>query len=72
MPFNRCACLLLSEGVTGGDPTDFYQPDAQHCDGYYAGGGTEWVSGGPTIFIAKLNPSGSALLYSSSSAHEQT
>ena len=59
-----CMPYYYPKGVTGGDPTDFYQPDAQHCDGYYAGGGTEWVSGGPTIFIAKLNPSGSALLYS--------
>ena len=50
-------------GVTGGSPSDFY-PIGQHCDGYYAGGGTEWVSGGPTLFIAKLNPTGSALLYS--------
>lgn len=50
-------------GVTGGDPSDFY-PIAQHCDGYYAGGGTEWVSGGPTLFIAKLDPTGSTLLYS--------
>ena len=50
-------------GVIGGNPSDFY-PVAQHCDGYFAGGGTEWVSGGPTLFITKLNPSGSGLIYS--------
>ena len=34
------------------------------CDGNFAGGGTEFVFQGPTLFIAKLDPTGSALLYS--------
>ena len=59
-----CMPYYYPIGVAGGSPSDFYQPAAQHCDGNFAGGGTEWVSGGPTLFIAKLNPSGSALIYS--------
>jgi beta-lactam-binding protein with PASTA domain len=34
------------------------------CDGNFAGGGTEFVYQGPTLFIAKLDPTGSTLLYS--------
>ncbi len=59
-----CMPYYYPIGVLGGNPSDFYQPAAEHCDGYFAGGGTEWVSGGPTLFIAKLNPTGSALIYS--------
>jgi hypothetical protein len=59
-----CMPYYYPIGVAGGNPSDFYQPAAQHCDGYFAGGGTEWVSGGPTLFIAKLDPTGSTLLYS--------
>ncbi len=39
-------------------------PIAPSCDGYFDGGGTEFVYGGPAMFIAELNPSGSALIYS--------
>ena len=56
--------VLLSEWRRRRHPSDFYQPAAQHCDGYFAGGGTEWVSGGPTLFVAKLDPTGANLLYS--------
>jgi hypothetical protein len=35
----------------------------QNCDGNFAGGGTEWVIGGPTDFIAKLSPDGSTIVY---------
>ena len=58
-----CMPWYQEKGVVGGDPSDFY-PIAQHCDGYFSGGGTEWVSGGPTLFIAKLDPTGATLLYS--------
>jgi len=58
-----CMPYYQEKGVVGGDPSDFY-PIAQHCDGNFAGGGTEWVSGGPTLFVAKLDPTGSTLLYS--------
>ncbi len=58
-----CMPYYGMRGVVGGDPSDFY-PIAQHCDGNFAGGGTEWVSGGPTLFVAKLDPTGSTLLYS--------
>jgi sugar lactone lactonase YvrE len=34
------------------------------CDNFYDGGGTEYTVNGPTLFIAKLNPLGTALLYS--------
>ncbi|MGA3127398.1 MAG: Ig-like domain repeat protein [Candidatus Korobacteraceae bacterium] len=59
-----CMPYYYPIGVVGGSPSDFYQPAAQHCDGYFSGGGTEWVSGGPTLFIAKLDPTGATLLYS--------
>jgi len=59
-----CMPYYYPIGVAGGSPADFYQPAAQHCDGYFAGGGTEWVSGGPTLFVAKLDPTGANLLYS--------
>jgi hypothetical protein len=42
---------------------NFY-PIAPSCDGYFAGGGTEWTVGGPSLFISKLNATGSTLLYS--------
>jgi hypothetical protein len=38
-------------------------PIVENCDGYFAGGGTEWVIGGPTLFIAKLSPDGSKIMY---------
>jgi hypothetical protein len=38
-------------------------PIVENCDGYFAGGGTEWVIGGPTLFIAKLSPDGSSIVY---------
>lgn len=38
-------------------------PIVQNCDGYFAGGGTEWVIGGPTDFIAKLTSDGSKIVY---------
>jgi hypothetical protein len=44
----------------------YYQTATQlesTCDGYFAGGGTEFVDAGPTIFLVKLNPSGSSILY---------
>ncbi len=59
-----CMPYYYPIGVAGGSPADFYQPAAQHCDGNFAGGGTEWVSGGPTLFVAKLDPTGANLLYS--------
>ncbi len=34
------------------------------CDGFFAGGGTEYTIDGPTLFIAELNPAGSGLVYS--------
>ena len=50
-------------------PNGFAQPqtylsEESTCDGYFAGGGTEFVYQGPTLFIAKLDPTGSSLLYS--------
>jgi hypothetical protein len=57
-----CGPYYVPKGVVGGDPSDFYQPAQAHCDGYNSSG--EWGSGGPTIFIAKLDPTGSNLLYS--------
>ncbi|MGA9427322.1 MAG: Ig-like domain repeat protein, partial [Terracidiphilus sp.] len=38
-------------------------PIVENCDGNFAGGGTEWVIGGPTLFIAKLSPDGSSIVY---------
>jgi hypothetical protein len=58
-----CMPYYQEKGVVGGDPSDFY-PIAQSCDGYFAGGGTEWVVGLGTLFIAKLDPTGANLLYS--------
>jgi hypothetical protein len=58
-----CMPYYPMRGVVGGDPSDFY-PIAQSCDGYFAGGGTEWVVGLGTLFIAKLDPTGANLLYS--------
>ena len=46
-------CMPLFNGTT----------IVQNCDGYFSGGGTEYVSGGPTLFIAKLDPTGANLLY---------
>lgn len=40
-----------------------YLPEESTCDGYFAGGGTQFVYQGPALFIAKLNPSGSQILY---------
>ncbi|MGA8937603.1 MAG: Ig-like domain repeat protein [Acidobacteriaceae bacterium] len=34
------------------------------CDGYNAGGGTEFTVGGPSAFVSKLSADGSTLLYS--------
>ena len=34
------------------------------CDGFFNGGGTEYTVQGPTLFITKLNPAGSQILYS--------
>ena len=42
------------------------------CDGFFNGGGTEYTVNNPTLFIAKLNPSGSALLYSTFFGGNQT
>ena len=58
-----CMPYYQMRGVVGGDPADFY-PIAQSCDGYFAGGGSEWVVGLGTLFIAKLDPTGANLLYS--------
>lgn len=33
------------------------------CDGYYSGGGTEYTIDGPNLFIVKLDPTGSTILY---------
>jgi hypothetical protein len=38
-------------------------PIQSTCDGNFAGGGTEFVFQGPTLFIVKLNPAGSQILY---------
>jgi hypothetical protein len=38
-------------------------PIVENCDGNFAGGGTEWVIGGPTLFIAKLSPDGASIGY---------
>jgi hypothetical protein len=34
------------------------------CDGFFNGGGTEYTVQGPNLFIVKLSPDGSTLLYS--------
>ena len=56
-----CMPFYPMKGVSGGSPSDFY-PITENCDGYNSS--NEWYSGGPTLFIAKLNPAGSALIYS--------
>jgi len=38
--------------------------ETSQCDNYADGGGTEYTVNGPTLFLAKLNPTGTALLYS--------
>ncbi|MHB1675680.1 MAG: SBBP repeat-containing protein, partial [Acidobacteriaceae bacterium] len=58
-----CQPYYPMRGVVGGNPADFY-PIAPQCDGFFNGGGTEYTIQGPTLFIAKLNPFGNALLYS--------
>jgi hypothetical protein len=45
-------------------PTSFSPNISAQCNGFFNGGGTEYTVEGPTLFIAKLNPAGSALLYS--------
>ena len=39
-------------------------PITAQCDNFHDGGGTEYTVNGPNLFIAKLNPAGTALLYS--------
>ena len=39
--------------------------ERQICDGYFSGGGTEYTIEGPVLFVAKLDPLGENLLYSS-------
>ncbi len=39
-------------------------PITAQCDNFYNGGGTEYTVNGPNLFISKLNPAGTALLYS--------
>ena len=39
-------------------------PITAQCDNFANGGGTEYTVNGPNLFIAELNPSGTALLYS--------
>ena len=41
-----------------------YGPETSQCDNNANGGGTEYTVNGPVLFVAKLNPAGSALLYS--------
>jgi hypothetical protein len=38
--------------------------EVQVCDGYFDGGGTEYTVQGPVMFVAKLDPTGENLLYS--------
>jgi len=45
-------------------PTTLSPTISAGCNGFFNGGGTEYTVVGPTLFIAKLNPAGSALLYS--------
>jgi Bacterial Ig-like domain (group 3)/MBG domain (YGX type)/Beta-propeller repeat len=45
-------------------PTSLSPNISAQCNGFFNGGGTEYTVEGPTLFIAKLNPAGSALLYS--------
>ena len=45
-------------------PTNVYGPLTAECNNFHNGGGTEYTVNGPTLFIAKLNPTGTALLYS--------
>jgi len=40
-------------------------PPTSQCNNYGNGGGTEYTINGPVLFFAKLNPSGTQLLYSS-------
>jgi MYXO-CTERM domain-containing protein len=40
-----------------------YGPETSQCDNNSNGGGTEYTVNGPVLFIAKLNPGGSSLLY---------
>jgi hypothetical protein len=40
-----------------------YGPETTECDNSANGGGTEYTVNGPVLFVAKLNPSGSAILY---------
>jgi MYXO-CTERM domain-containing protein len=41
-----------------------YGPETTQCDNSANGGGTEYTVNGPVMFVAKLSPSGSSLLYS--------
>ncbi|MGC2637798.1 MAG: hypothetical protein WA294_11510, partial [Acidobacteriaceae bacterium] len=45
-------------------PTYSGQTKVETCDGYYSGGGTEYTINGPSLFVAKLDPTGANLLYS--------
>ncbi|HEY2903513.1 MAG TPA: SBBP repeat-containing protein [Polyangia bacterium] len=45
------------------NPPNFGARTAE-CDNMANGGGTEYTVNGPVLFVAKLNPGGSALLYS--------
>lgn len=45
-------------------PVAVYGPLQAQCDNFYNGGGTEYTVNGPNLFISKLDPTGSALLYS--------
>jgi hypothetical protein len=57
-PVTKDAYQSICMPIYNGSPTL-----VQNCDGYFAGGGTEWVIGGPTEFIAKLSPDGATIVY---------
>ena len=40
-----------------------YGPETSQCDNHANGGGTEYTVNGPVLFVAKLNPAGSSILY---------
>lgn len=57
-------CMPYYTGAQNSAPAWAGGPSSvENCDGYFAGGGTEWVIGGPTLFIAKLSPDGSTIEY---------
>ena len=48
----------------GFDYPEYGPTVSSQCDNFADGGGTEYTVNGPNLFISKLNPTGTALLYS--------